>query len=231
METRAFDPGVIFTVMPKLLAYVDVTLLVGFGSVAIGSLLGMALAWAKMGGHSILRVLAHGYTYIMRCTPAIVLLFIVFYGLPQLADMLFHYDINRMHRAVFAIITFVLLFGAYISEVFRAAYLAVPRGQYEAAVAIGISPTAAVFHVMLPQAAVIALPNFGNATIQLLKEGALAYTIGLVDLIGQGNIIIGQNYGAYGMEIYISCMLIYWVLILFLERVFRWAERRQARWS
>ncbi|BEU88538.1 amino acid ABC transporter permease [Selenomonas sp. TAMA-11512] len=231
METRAFDPSVIFTVMPRLLEYMDVTLLVGVGSVFLGSVLGMLLAWAKIGGSPPLRALAHLYTYIMRCTPAIVLLFIVFYGLPQLVEMLFHHDINRMHRAVFAVITFVLLFGAYISEVFRAAYLAVPRGQYEAAASVGISPLSAFFHIMLPQAAVIALPNFGNSTIQLLKEGALAYTIGLVDIIGQANIIIGQNYGAYGIETYMACMLIYWVMILLLEQGFHQLERRQARWS
>lgn len=60
--------------------------------------------------------------------------------------------------------------------------------------------------------AVIALPNFGNALINLMKEGALAYTIGLVDLLGKGNLIIAQNYGAYGIEIYLACLLIYWAM-------------------
>ena len=67
-------------------------------------------------------------------------------------------------------------------------------------------------HVVLPQAALIALPNFGNALINLMKEGALAYTIGLVDLLGKGNLIIAQNYGAYGIEIYLACLLIYWAM-------------------
>ncbi|TYZ29438.1 amino acid ABC transporter permease [Selenomonas caprae] len=226
MDTRAFDPVMIFTVMPDLLEYLDVTLLVGAGSIIGGSLLGMLLAWAKIGGTRGLRWLAQGYTYVMRCTPSIVLLFIVFYGLPQLMDALFSYNINQMNRAVFAILTFVLLFGAYISEVFRSAYLAVPQGQYEAAVSIGIPPIKAFFLVMLPQAAVVALPNFANSTINLLKEGALAYTIGLIDMIGQGNLIIAQNFGAYGIEVYTACMLIYWGMTLLLERVFDWLEAR-----
>ncbi|WP_200814241.1 amino acid ABC transporter permease [Megasphaera vaginalis (ex Bordigoni et al. 2020)] len=187
MDTRPFDPSVIFSTMPELLPYLTVTLGVATVSILLGSLLGGALAWGKLGKQRLWRYLANGYTYIMRCTPSIVLLFIVFYGLPRLVEAVVDYDLNGMNRAVFAVITFTLLFGAYISEVFRAAYTAVPKGQYEAAVSVGLRPRSAVLQVMLPQAAVIALPNFSNAVINLLKEGALAYTIGLIDLLGKGN--------------------------------------------
>lgn len=153
-----------------------------------------------------------------------MLLFIVFYGLPKLIESMTDYDINDMNRALFAIITFTLLFGAYISEVFRAAYQAVPKGQYEAGVSIGMTPFQTFYQVMLPQAALIALPNFGNSTINLLKEGALAYTIGLIDLIGKGNLIIAQNFGAYSIEIYLACMIIYWIMTLIIEKGFSLLE-------
>lgn len=211
METRVFDFGLIVQFLPDLLSYLDVTLLVAGLSIVIGSLLGGLLAWANLSGSRVLRACSLAYVYVMRCTPSIVLLFIVFYGAPKL---------------VFAIVTFTLLFGAYISEVFRAAYTAVPRGQYEAAVSAGLSPWQAFCHVMLGQAALIALPNFGNSTINLLKEASLAYTIGLIDLIGRGNLIIAQNYGAYGVEVYLSAMLIYWGLVLLIEQGFAWAEHR-----
>ena len=226
METRAFDAGMILEVLPDLLAYLDVTLLVAGAGIAAGSLLGGLLAWANLGGARPLRALAAVYVYVMRCTPSIVLLFIVFYGLPKLLQGAFGIDMNGMNRAVFAVITFTLLFGAYISEVFRAAYKAVLRGQYEAAICAGLSPVQAFAHVMLPQAAIVALPNFGNASINLLKEGSLAYTIGLIDLIGKGNLIIAQNFGAYGIEIYLACMLVYWAIVLLLEQVFTQVERR-----
>ena len=226
METRAFDIGMIAQVLPDLLTYLDVTLLVALVSIALGSLLGGLLAWANLGGNALLRWAALAYVYVMRCTPSIVLLFIVFYGLPKLLDTMFGYDMNAMHRAVFAIITFTLLFGAYISEVFRAAYSAVPRGQYEAAVSAGLTPFQAFRHVMLGQTAIIALPNFGNAAINLLKEGSLAYTIGLIDMIGKGNLIIAQNFGAYGIEVYLAALLIYWVLVLLLEQGFALVEKR-----
>ena len=226
METRAFDIGMIAQVLPDLLTYLDVTLLVALVSIALGSLLGGLLAWANLSGTAPLRWAALSYVYVMRCTPSIVLLFIVFYGLPKLMEAAFRYDMNELHRAVFAIITFTLLFSAYISEVFRAAYTAVPRGQYEAAVSAGLTPFQAFRHVILGQAALVALPNFGNATINLLKEGALAYTIGLIDMIGKGNLIIAQNFGAYGIEVYLAALLIYWVLVLLLEQVVALVEKR-----
>lgn len=220
MQTRPFSPEMIFTSIPALLPYLTVTLVVGVTSILTGSILGMLLAWAKLSGHKVIRALADGYTYIIRCTPSIVLLFIVFYGLPKFMEAEFGIDLDDLSRAVFVIITFTLLFGAYVSEVFRSAYETVDKGQYEAAVTIGLSPKQAFFRVMLPQAAVIALPNFGNSVINLMKESALAYTIGLIDLLGRTNLIIAKNYGAYGIELYVACLLIYWGLSLVIEQAF-----------
>lgn len=220
MQTRPFSPDIIFTSIPALLPYLTVTLVVGVTSILTGSILGMLLAWAKMSGHKVIRALADGYTYIIRCTPSIVLLFIVFYGLPKFMEAEFGIDLDDLSRAVFVIITFTLLFGAYVSEVFRSAYETVDKGQYEAAVTIGLSPEQAFFRVMLPQAAVIALSNFGNSVINLMKESALAYTIGLIDLLGRTNLIIAKNYGAYGIELYVACLLIYWGLSLVIEQAF-----------
>ncbi|WP_273095530.1 amino acid ABC transporter permease [Dialister succinatiphilus] len=220
MQTRPFSPDIIFTSIPALLPYLAVTLVVGVTSILTGSILGMLLAWAKLSGHKVIRALADGYTYIIRCTPSIVLLFIVFYGLPKFMEAEFGIDMDNLSRAIFVIITFTLLFGAYVSEVFRSAYETVDWGQYEAAVTIGLSPEQAFFRVMLPQAAVIALPNFGNSVINLMKESALAYTIGLIDLLGRTNLIISKNYGAYGVELYVACLLIYWALSFLIEQAF-----------
>ena len=224
MQTRPFSPEVIFTSIPELLPYLGVTLLAGVSSVILGSFLGLLLVWAKISGNRAIKLMADGYTYIIRCTSSIVLLFVIFNGLPKLAEEEFGIYLDDMSRLVFVVITLTLLFGAYVSEVFRSAYEAVDRGQYEAAVTVGLSPFKAFIHVMMPQAAVIALPNFGNAVISLLKEGALAYTIGLIDLLGRTNIIIAKNYGAYGIELYIACMLIYWALSVVIERTFLYLE-------
>ena len=226
MQTRPFSPEVIFTSIPGLLPYLGVTICIGLISIILGSLFGLSLAWAKLSGNKFLRALAEGYTYIIRCTPSIVLLFVIFYGLPKLVESLFDYDIDDLSRAVFVVMTFTLLFGAYVSEVFRSAYLTVDRGQYEAAVTSGLSPWQAIVRIVIPQAAVIALPNFGNSVINLLKESALAYTIGLIDLLGRTNLVISQNYGAYGIELYTACLLMYWLLNLIIERSFLSLEGR-----
>lgn len=222
---RPFEPELILSFIADVLPYLSVTLGVAAASVACGSLLGAALAWAKLRGGRGLRYAAESYIYLMRCTPSIVLLFIVFYGLPKFLLEVFAYDINDFSRAVFVIITFTLLFAASISEVMRAAYQAVDKGQYEAAVSAGLSPLTALRRIVLPQAAVIALPNFGNSLLSLLKEGSLAYTIGLVDLLGAGEMIISRAYGASALEVYIAVGLIYWLLSLLLSESILGLER------
>lgn len=94
MQNRPFSPEVIFSSIPALLPYLLVTLEVGLISILTGSILGMLLAWAKLSSHKVLRCAADGYTYVIRCTPSIVLLFIVFYGLPKWMEFAFAIDID-----------------------------------------------------------------------------------------------------------------------------------------
>lgn len=217
---RPFNPQFILDVIPNLLPFLWITLAVVLGTVFFGSLLGFLLVRAKLSRKFSYRWLADGYIYIIRCTPSIVLLFIVFYGLPKFCIDLLDMDINGYDKIFFVVVTFTLLFAAPISEVMRSAYEAIDHGQYEAAVSIGLTPWQAFYHIVLPQATVVALPNFGNAVIELMKEGSLAYTIGLIDLIGKGQLIISQNYGAYALETYLSLAFIYLLLTLGVEQSF-----------
>ncbi len=222
---RPFEPELILSFITEVLPYLGVTLGVAAASVICGSLLGAALAWAQLQKRLWLRRGAQAYGYLIRCTPSGVLLFIVFYGLPKFFLEAFGYDINDLSRAAFVVITFTLLFAASGAEVMRAAYLAVDRGQYEAAVSAGLTPVRALRRIVLPQAAVIALPNFSNSLLSLLKEGSLAYTIGLVDLLGAGQMIIARAYGASALEVYIAVGLIYWLLSLLLAEIILRLER------
>ncbi|MBR1591174.1 MAG: amino acid ABC transporter permease [Acidaminococcaceae bacterium] len=215
---RPFEPQLIPQYFAEVFPYLSVTLGVTVSVIIFGSLLGGLIAWGKISGGRVIRSLATGYTYILRCTPSIVLLFLVFYGLPKFFLEAFDYDINGLSRAVFVIISFTLLYAASSSEVMRAAYLSVNHGQYEAAVSIGLSPVTALRRIVLPQAAVVALPNFGNSVLNLMKEGSLAYTIGLVDLLGEGNLIISRQYGGSALEVYIAVGLIYLGLAFLITR-------------
>jgi L-cystine transport system permease protein len=222
---RPFHPDFILRVIPSLLAFLPVTLLIMGGTVVLGSFLGFFLARARLGKNPFWARLSLSYTVALRCTPSIVLLFLVYYGLPALALALFGVDINGIYKGIFVILTMTLLFAATMGEIMRSSYLAIDRGQREAAVSIGLSEAQAFRRIVLPQAAVVALPNFANSLITLMKEGALAYTIGMVDMMGQGNLIIARNYGNFTLETYLALALIYWVMTLVIENIFRRLEK------
>jgi len=216
---KYFDASYIFEALPMLIPFLKVTFYVTVLSVLFGSIIGLILAIMKLGKNKIGQKIANGYTTILRCTPSIVLLFLVYYGVPALAGS-FGIDLNSLDTSVFVIITFSLQFGAYMSEVIRSAYESIDKGQYEAAVSVGLSPVQAYWRIIFPQAFVVALPNFGNSLLELMKEGSLAYTIGLIDVMGKANLIIAGNINAHALEIYIALSLIYWVLSIAIEQFF-----------
>lgn len=160
----------------------------------------------------------------MRCTPSIVLLFLVYYGVPALAEN-FGLNFHDIDTAIFVIVTFTLQFAAIMSEVIRSSYGSIDKGQYEAAVSVGLTPFQAYRRIIFPQALVVALPNLGNGMIALLQEGALAYTIGLIDVVGKANLIIASNINAHALEIFIALAIIYWVLSLIIEKFFSILEK------
>lgn len=229
MTDRPFNPLFILEVIPRLLSFFPVTLMMMAGTIVLGSLLGFILARAKVRGTGVGSALARGYTMLMRCTPPIVLLFIVYYGVPELLMAVAGVDINSYAKSFFVIFTLTLLFAATISEVMRSAYQAVDKGQREAAVSMGLSETQAFLRITFPQALAVALPTAGTSVIALMKDGALAYTIGLIDMMGQGTLVIARNFGAYGLETYLALALVYWFFTIIIERTFLVVENRLSR--
>jgi len=225
---RPFYPEFIIKILPRLLSYLPVTLALMAGTVLAGSCIGFILARASM-GRPLASSIARVYIMIMRCTPSIVLLFLVYYALPIITLALTGIDINRVNRAVFVIITLSLLFGANMGVLMRAAYLSVAQGQREAALSTGMTEARAFIRIILPQAVNVALPNFCNALTALMKEGALAHTIGMVDMMGQGTLIIARNFGSYGLETWVALALIYWGITIIIERGFRALEKHFSR--
>ncbi|HEY5556012.1 amino acid ABC transporter permease [Acetobacterium sp.] len=226
---RPFDPWFIVNVIPDLLAYLPVTLFMIVGSMFFGSMLGFILARAKIKGCRIPKLLADLYIATLRCTPPIVLLFIVFYGLPELLKVTMGVNINAIYKGVFVLVTFTLLFAASVAEVMRSAYESIDKGQREAAISIGLSEFQAFYRIILPQAVVVGLPNFCNALINLMKDGSLAFTIGLIDMMGEGALIVSRNYGSYALETYIALAVIYWSMIIVIEKSFNLLEKHLSK--
>lgn len=216
---KYFDSTYIWDSFPQLIPFLKVTFMVAGLAVLFGTLLGFIIAAAKIGKNKFARQIANGYTTIMRCTPSIVLLFLIYYGVPALGNN-FGVNLNDLHTAVFVVITFTLQFAAAMSEVMRSAHESIDRGQFEAAVSVGLSNTQAYWRIVLPQAFVVALPNFGNSFLAVLQEGSLAYTIGLIDVVGKANLIIASNYEAHALEIYLALAVIFWVLSIAIEQFF-----------
>lgn len=219
-----FDATYIWEAFPVLLPFLKITFMIAGLSLFFGTLFGFVLAIAKIRKNRFFRKLANGYTTILRCTPSIVLLFLVYYGIPAIGYQI-GIDLNTLDKAVFVVIAFSLQFAAMMSEVIRSAYLAIDKGQYEAGVSIGLTPFDAYRRIIFPQALVIALPNFGNGLIALLQEGALAYTIGLIDVVGKAELIIASNYNTHALEIFLALAVIYWVLSILIEQFFSKVER------
>ncbi|MDY5635076.1 MAG: amino acid ABC transporter permease [Streptococcus orisratti] len=213
----SYDLSYVFKFLPDILSALPLTLWILLLTTSLGSLLGALLAWGQLYGDEVLASLSRGYVFVLRCTPPIVLLFMVFYGLPEFLEWWLGLDVNGWSRTIFVVTAMTLLFAASISEVFKSAYEAVPVGQMEAGLSIGLTELQTFWRILFPQAFRIALPNISNAILNLLKDTALAYTIGLADVMGAGNLLIGRNLGNYSLETYTAVAVIYWGLALLLS--------------
>ncbi|QQE76013.1 amino acid ABC transporter permease [Brevibacillus composti] len=206
--------------IPFILKGIKVTLQVTFFSVVLGFLWGSVLALIKISNIRILKALAVGYTSIFRGTPLILQLTFVYFATPQLTG----YNISQFEAAI---LTFTLNSGAYISETIRGGILAVDKGQWEAAKALGVPYRRMMTDIILPQAVKNILPALVNETIALLKESALVSTIGLADLMQNANIVKGTIYRYF--EPYLLAGFCYYVMVMLLTWVARVLERRLRR--
>ena len=111
--------------------------------------------------------------------------------------------------------------SGYLSEAFRSAYLSVDKGQYEAALVVGMDSSDAFWRIIMPQTVLIALPNIENLVIGLVKATSLVYVIGLVDMYSAATDLSNQNQGVYQLEIFVVLALIYWLIVLAIEWGFR----------
>ena len=216
--TRPFSSIQIWNSFLAIIPYFGVTFGVVLGTIVVALALASLLFVWKLSHHRSLNRLSDAYINIIRCTPSIVLLFIVYYGIPKLFLSLFNLDLNFTSKIVYVVISLSLIYAASLTEIMRSVYLAMGRQQYEAALSVGHSPRQALFRIILPQGLVIALPNLGNSLIAL--------TIGLIDMMGAGNLIISRNYGAYSLETYIALAIIYWVLTIIIEQIFKALEKK-----
>ena len=225
---REINLSKVFYFYTRSLPYLRVTFLYVAVSLVLGFLLGAVVAKGKMSRHRVVSLLSEAYVTIVRCTPSVILLFLVFYGLPAMVGEMAQKWINGLPVIVFVILTFTVFIGASSAEIIRGAYESVDRGQREAGLSAGLTEGQTLLHIILPQMLKNSIANIGNTVIFLIKEGALAYTIGLRDVMGEAYFLSGRDLNAYALSMYVALTLIYWPLTILLEKTFQWMEKRMA---
>ena len=192
---------------PLLEGLVKGTLPLTAVSFVLGLALALLLALMRLSGRWPLSSVARAYVSVIRGTPLLLQLFIVFFGLPSLGV-----TIDPFPSAIIALTMNV---GGYASEAVRAAILAVPRGQWEAAMTVGMGRRTTLRRVVLPQASRIAVPPLSNTLISLVKDTSLCSTILVTELLRQAQEIAAPSFAYF--TLYGVAAVYYWVVCVVLS--------------
>ena len=205
--------------LPLLMAGLKFTIPVAVGSFILGSIVAMGTALARISKYKSLVLISSFYVWIIRGTPLLVQLFIIFYGLPMAGI--------TMGPLTAAIIGFTLNVGAYNSEVIRAGILSIPKGQWEAASSIGMTNTQSLIRVILPQAARVSVPPLSNSFISLVKDTSLAASITLTEMFQIAQRITAATYEPLVMycEVAFIYLMFCTILSIFQNKIERKLER------
>lgn len=212
-----------------LWAGVQLTVMVSVASMAGAVVVGMAAALAKLSGSRVWRRVIDVYTTVVRGVPELVLLLLVYYGVPtliqDLAAQLGHQVVLSINPFVAGIATITFIYGAFACEVFRAAYLNVPAGQHEAAAVLGLSRAKSLRLVIMPQVFRYALPGLGNVWMVLVKATALISIIQLPELMRNADVAARATRMPF--TFFFAACLIYLAITL----VSMWGQSRAENWA
>lgn len=206
--------------LPLLKAGLEYTIPLTLISFILGLILALATALARISNFKPLVLIAKFYVWIVRGTPLLVQLFIIFYGLPAAGITL--------NALTAGIIGFTLSVGAYNSEIIRAAILSIPRGQWEAAYSIGMVDSQALRRVILPQAARVCIPPLANSFISLVKDTSLAAAITVTEMFQIAQQITASTYEP--LWLYCETALIYLMFCTVLSMLQQKMEKRLERY-
>jgi cystine transport system permease protein len=195
------------------------TVIITFITIILGLLIGFIIALMRMSAAEILRYPARVYISIIRGTPLLVQLFILYFGLPVIGINLTPF--------MAAIIGLSLNVGGYSAEIFRGALLAIPKGQWEAAYSINMTYGQALRRVVMPQALRVALPALANTLLSLVKDTSLLSMITVPEMLYQAKIIGGREFDYLTM--YILVAIFYWIVCTILAWVQDRLEDRYGR--
>ncbi|MDI3324322.1 ABC transporter permease [Pontibacterium granulatum] len=205
-----------------------VTVQLALASLVFGLMFGLMGAAAKLSPFRVLRYMATLYTTLVRGIPELLLVLTLYFGGSQLLMWFmgfFGYDeYIEISPFIAGVGALSVAFGAYATEVFRMAMLAIPKGQWESAYAFGMSPVQTFFRIILPQLWRLAIPGLGNLFQVLLKDTALVSVVGLNDLMRQAYVASGSTKEPF--TFYMAAALIYLGLTVLATLTTQFLERR-----
>src|SRR5215218_2315913 len=213
--------------IPELLSALPLTLAITFTAMIVGFCLALITTTFRVRRIPVISQLADLYVSYARSVPVVLQLFVAFYGLPVVAA-LFGVD-DFLSATIAAMVGLSLYHGGYLSEVMRPAYLAVDRGQHDAADSLGYTFRQKVIRVVGPQAVHIALPGYGNSIIYLIHNVALVMYIGAADVMATAHLIMERDYNQYQFETYLVLAVIYALMCLIAWLIIRFFELRSAQ--
>ncbi|WP_196841355.1 amino acid ABC transporter permease [Arthrobacter sp. CAN_A1] len=205
---------------PLVLAGLTGTIPLSLASFVLGLLLALLIALMRLSSNRFASGVARTYVSIIRGTPLLVQLFVIFYGLPSIGVVIPPWPS--------AIIAFSLNVAGYAAEIIRAAILSVPKGQWEAGHTIGMSRARTMRRIILPQAARVSVPPLSNTFISLVKDTSLASLILVTELFRQAEEIAA--FSQQFMLLYLEAALVYWVFCLALSSGQSYLEKRLDRY-
>lgn len=216
------------------LSGVPVALLVTVISLIVAVPFGFLLAVSRIYEIPVLNSFAKVYISFVRGTPIIIQIFVLYTTIPLLLSGLFKkyqidYPIYEINPLWYAFIIFSFNTTAVLIEVFRSALQTVPKGQIEAAHSVGLTTWQAYRRIIIPQALVAAMPNLCTATINLIKATSLGYAISLQEITLKAK--VEANFGYNYLEAYIDIFIVYLIICIAVEYLFKWYEKRLGQYQ
>lgn len=205
-----------WNIIPKLLEGTAVTIELTVIAIAMGVLMGIPVALGRVYGNKAIYAFCTFFVEIIRGTPLLTQLFILYFGLPSIGIMLSPF--------LAALIGMGINSAAYQAEYFRGAIQSVKKEQLIAAYSLGMKQNQAIRYIVLPQMFRLVIPSWSNELIYLLKYSSMAYMIQAPEIMSQGRLIASRNFRTF--EVFIVVALIYLILVLVLSKILDIMERR-----
>ncbi len=196
------------------------TFLYTIGSIAIGGVIGLLVAFARLSRFAVLRILARSYQEIFRCTPLLMQILWAYYALP----LLLGFTISNTAAGLLMLSLYV---GSFYAEIFRGGINAIDKGQTEASLAVGMSAFQTMRYIVLPQAVKKMMPAFINQSVIQVKNTSLLYAISIAELTYMTSVVNSETYRP--LEAYTLAGIMYFVLLFPLTQFADMYERRMRR--